>query len=104
MKSTFLEPLPQYHFDRGEFINSFKKVFTDDEILDLESACQNGKSLSEFYMYYDEGEFYIIHLPSGTIINWYKHLGRTNTCNKEEFGLSDLDEFLELLRYNLNIN
>lgn len=102
MESEFLKPLPQYHFERDEFISVFKKVFTDEEILDLESACQDGKSLSEFYLYYDEGEFYIIHLSSGTILNWYKHLGRTNTCNKEEFSLSDLDEFLELLKDDIN--
>lgn len=49
-------------------------------------------------MYKEEDEFYIIHFHSGTIINWYKHLGRTNTCNKEGFSTDDLIEFLVLLK------
>ena len=48
-----------------------------------------------------EDEFYIIHRDSGTIINWYKHLGRTNTCNKEAFTLADLKELLLLLKEDL---
>lgn len=43
----------------------------------------------------------IIHRDSGTIINWYKHLGRTNTCNKEGFTLADLKELLLLLKEDL---
>lgn len=98
MKSAFLQELPQYHFDRDIFVESFKKVFSADEIFDLEVACQEHRSLYDFHLYYAENEFYIIHLPSGTIINWYKHLGRTNTCNKEGFGLDDLLELLEELK------
>ena len=41
-------------------------------------------------------EFYIIHFPSGTIVNWYKHVGRTNTCNKN-LTLDDLREFKKML-------
>ena len=50
---------------------------------------------------YDADEFYIIHRESGTMINWYKHLGRTNTCNKEGFTLEDLHELLVLLKEDL---
>ena len=51
-------------------------------------------------MYKEEDEFYIIHFRSGIIINWYKHLGRTNTCNKEGFSTDDLIEFLVLVNYS----
>lgn len=101
MKSAFLQELPQYHFDRDEFVESFKKVFSTDEIFELEVACQEHRSLLDFHLYYAEDEFYIIHLQSGTIINWYKHLGRTNTCNKEGFGLDDLQELLEALKEDM---
>ena len=48
----------------------------------------------EFVMVKNGDEYYIIHLASGTVINWYKHLGRTNTCNKSGFTIDDLNEFL----------
>lgn len=40
-------------------------------------------------------------LPKVTEYNWYKHLGRTNTCNKEGFTLADLKELLLLLKEDL---
>ncbi len=101
MKSKYLQTLPQYHFNRDEFVNAFNKVFSVDEIWELEIACQEHKSLDNFYLYYAEDEFYIMHLDSGTIINWYKHLGRTNTCNKKGFDLSDLNELLMLLKEDM---
>jgi hypothetical protein len=102
MKSNYLEFLPQYHFDRDDFCECFRSIFSDDKLCDLEEDCQAHRTLSEFILYYDEDEFYIIHLPSGTMINWYKHLGRTNTCNKEGFTLDDLREFLQLLKDDLS--
>jgi hypothetical protein len=42
-----------------------------------------------------------IYRDSETIINWYKHLGRTNTCNKEGFTLADLKELLIRLKKDL---
>ena len=102
MNSKFLQELPQYHFDRDLFIDSFKKVFSVDEIFELECACQKHRLLADFLLYYVNDEFYIIHLDSGTIINWYKHLGRTNTCNKECFDLDDFQDLLKLLKENLN--
>ena len=96
-----LRELPQYHFSRDTFVNAFKKVFTNDEIFNLEVACQEHKSTDDFLLYYYEDEFYIIDLVSGTIINWYKNLGRTNTCNKEEFNLDDLMCFLRLLKESM---
>lgn len=102
IKSKFLQDLPQYHFDRDDFTNVFYEVFgSTDEIFNLIVACQEHKCLFEFHLFYDSDEFYIIHLRSGTVINWYKHLGRTNTCNKEGFTLADLKELLLLLKEDL---
>ncbi len=94
-----IEELPQYHFDRATFVSAFEEVFSTDDLFDLYEACCKDTRLKNFYLYHDTfEEFYIVHIPSRTVINWYKHLGRTNTCNKEEFGLDDLHEFLQLLR------
>lgn len=90
--------MPQYYFDRDLFINCFKSVFSDDEIFALECACQIHKLFGDFLLYYVDDEFYIIHLPSGTIINWYKHLGRANTCNKNNASFGDLKELLKMLK------
>ena len=30
------------------------------------------------------------------MINWYKHLGRTNTCNRRDFKYNDLLTFLKM--------
>lgn len=103
-KSEFLQALPQYHFDRDDFTKTFFEVFgSDDKVLDVIIACQGHECFDEFHLYYADDEFYIIHLESGTIINWYKHLGRTNTCNKEKFTLDDLREFLELLKADMEV-
>lgn len=79
--SKYLETLPQYHFDRDDFCKVFGEVFTDDEIIDIDVMCGYPQNTENFLLYRWEDEFYIIHRDSGTIINWYKHLGRTNTCN-----------------------
>ena len=96
-----LETLPQYHFNRIDFVNAFRHIFTDDEIMKIEDNCWANRQIDNFILLHDEDEFYIIHKDSGTIINWYKHLGRTNTCNKESFNYNDLHEFLKLLKEDL---
>jgi hypothetical protein len=105
-KADILQELPQYHFDRDAFVSTFEQVFTESEIDNIEDMCQQRTTLNEFLLFYhpDWEEFYIIHLPSGTIINWYKHLGRTNTCNKENFTISDLEKLLEMLKVEMKEN
>ena len=97
-----LRDLPQYHFDRDDFCKVFLEFFTYDEIYDIEALCQGTKYLDSFILMYDEDEFYILHKNSGVMINWYKHLGRTNTCNREDFTLDDLRVFLKTLKEDLN--
>ena len=105
-KADILQELPQYHFDRDAFVSTFEQVFTEAEIDNIEDMCQQRTTLNEFLLFYhpDWEEFYIIHLPSGTIINWYKHLGRTNTCNKENFTIADLKNLLEKLKAAIKEN
>lgn len=99
----YLANLSEYYFNRDDFVNTFRKVFTGDEFVGLEVACQSNKNLydNEFILYCANETYYIIHLGSGTIISWYKHLGRCNTCNKDGFSLNDLEMLLIKLKESL---
>lgn len=96
-----LTTLPQYHFDRDNFCKVINKVFTWDEFVDIDVECCGNRHLDEFSLFRWEDEFYILHRNSGIMINWYKHAGRTNTCNKPDFTLDDFEEFLIELRKDL---
>lgn len=95
-----LELLEQYYFDRDIFCEEFRKVIPD--IIDIfhTHGNQNILTMTDFIMIKHENEYYIMHNDSGTIINWYKNLGRINTCNKnltlEEFRL-----FIKMLNEDL---
>lgn len=89
-KNPLFQDLPQYHFDRDEMCKVFDSEFVDwlwDHINEYSD---------EFFITKSWDEFYIIHFPSGTIVNWYKHVGRTNTCNKP-MTIEDLKEFKKML-------
>lgn len=100
-KSPFLLNLPQYHFERSMFVEAFNEALGSDMYEKAEDLCIETRMTPSFLLTNDGDERYIIHLPSGTIINWYKHTGRTNTCNKPGFGLDDLQEMLLLLKQEL---
>lgn len=89
-KNPLFVNLPQYHFDRAEMC----EVFDADFIFWLYDHLNT--SNDEFFIHLNGDEFYITHLKSGTIVNWYKHVGRTNTCNKN-LTLDDLREFKKML-------
>lgn len=90
-RTEWWEDLPQYHFDRDEM----REIF-DANFVDWLWDHMNEES-DEFEIKQRGDEFYIIHYPSGTIINWYKHMGRTNTCNKP-LTLEELKDFKERLQ------
>ena len=98
MKRNPLETLAQYHFDRDEFCKVFDEVFSYDQYIDIDIACSVCSQSDDFSLFRYDDEFYILHKDSGTLINWYKHLGRTNTCNKPDFTLDDLRVFLVKLK------
>jgi hypothetical protein len=78
-----------------------QEVFTWDEFVDIDVECGCNTHLEYFSLFRCEDEFYILHRNSGVLINWYKHAGRTNTCNRPDFTLSDFREFLVELRKDL---
>ncbi len=95
-----MKELEQYHFDRDYFTSVFDEIFAN-RCFDLEVACQEHRETENFLLYYKDDEFYIIHFDRGTIINWSKHTGPTNTCNDKDFSLNDLREMLILLKEDL---
>ena len=98
---TKMKILPQYHFDRDAMCEVYYDVFTTDESIDIISECCANRHLAGFSLFWHNDEFYILHRESGVMINWYKHVGRTNTCNRPDFTLDDLREFLQKLRVDL---
>lgn len=72
-----LSSMKQYPIKRELFCEIFGKIELEfyDELYDI--------TTTSFKCWRYDDEFYILHLDSGTLINWYKHLGRCNTCNKE---------------------
>lgn len=89
-KNPLFKDLPQYHFCREDMCKVFDADFMDWFWDHLE------KRSDDFLLTRQADEFYIIHFPSGTVVNWYKHMGRTNTCNKD-LTLDDLREFKRML-------
>jgi len=55
-----------------------------------------------FAWFRNSDEFYIIHLDSGMVINWYKHLGRTNTCSQSNRTVKDYYAFFNLFKEELD--
>lgn len=73
------EELPQYPIERSIFAEIFREL---DEF-----ACEGELPYEgpDFRFWDYDMEVYILHKPSGTLVNWYKlgHTGRCNTCNKK---------------------
>lgn len=70
-----LQNQKDYFIERDLFRSIFKKV--DDMLWDKSWEFSN----SEFKCFKESDTMYILHLDSGVIISYYKHLGRCNTCN-----------------------
>ena len=81
-----------YQIERDEFIRIFEEL---DKILIDIYEFENEK----IKIWKWEDEYFILEKDTGIIVNWYKHLGRCNTCNKkltienyETFGERILEE------------
>lgn len=85
---------------RDDFCDAFHYIFTNAEIVDLEVKCQEHTHIGDFYLYYYDDTFYFINLVSGIIVQYYKHLGRSNEIN-DEFDTRALIKFLINLRKDL---
>lgn len=93
--------LPQYHFSRDAFCKCVFDIFDTDDWLDALETNGPSYHTESFMVGYYNDEHYILHKDSGTLINFYKHTGRCNTCNKEDFSLDDFRAFLKLFKEEL---
>lgn len=69
------ETLAQYAIERDDFERIYLPV--------VKKLCYETEYETDYFKgWYNNDEWYILHKRSGTMINWYKHCGRCNTCNK----------------------
>ena len=66
-----------YPIDRSEFEIIFFELF---KMTDCEGLTNLETSNFKYWRF--EDEFYFLHKPSGTLMYYYKHLGRSHVCNK----------------------
>lgn len=92
------KPMNQYFIERELFCKAFEIYVPSFIDYMWDRDCDF--ILGDFKMFRDGDEFYILHLQSGTMINWYKHLGRTCSCNKD-LNYNEFVEFMLLLRVEL---
>ena len=100
MEHKFLIDLPQYHLERNDFINLIKETIGLEFLLDSFTLSQYIKT-SSFLLWHNDDEYYILHCSSGMLVNWYKHLGRCNTCSQSFRTNDDYKKFFSLLRDEL---
>lgn len=92
-------------FDR----DTFTKIFSDfimrsDAVYDyVEEAMEGNGFIGDFHIWRNhEEEVFFCHMPSGTIVSWYKwnHIGRANWANKTMTS-NDLEAFFKVLRLDV---
>ena len=107
IESPFLKDMPEYPFDRDKltmvFNNTIGDCIAESLLTDIVYSGKEFNHVGDFRIWTEEEETYILHLPSGTIVGWYKfiHIGRCNFCNKPDMGFNDLRDFFMLLRNQL---
>ena len=106
-ESPFLKDMPEYAFDRNQltlvFNNTIGDCIAESRLTDIVYSGNEFNKVGDFRIWTEEEETYILHLPSGTIVGWYKfiHIGRCNFCNKPDMTIHDLRDFFMLLRNQL---
>lgn len=79
---------------RNDFVDVFTSIFNNTEYIELLGMCERTTQLESYLLYYNEGDYYIIDLVNGYIINWYKHLGRCLVITIEDLTLGQLTDIL----------
>lgn len=105
--NDFLRDMPEYPFDREQLTTAFKEIIgscdAEEKLYDIVYSGNEFDHVGDFRIWTEEEETYILHLPSGTIVGWYKftHIGRCNFCNKPDMTIDDLRDLFMLLRNQL---
>ncbi len=104
VRNKHLRDMKENIFNRTKFSEQFSRYIGDDKTLErIEDVLSGDHIVGDFRIWQEEEEVYILHLPSGTIVGWYKfyHYGRCNFCNKPDMSIEDLADFFSLLRNQL---
>lgn len=102
MMKCIREQLTDCYFSPAYFREAFAVVFSHEEIEELLCDVDDGNSVEGFLFVRDEDERYILDTDTGVFINWYKTLGRSNTCNLAGFSRLCLIGFLTKLKNSWN--
>lgn len=107
VRNKCLQSMKHYAFDRDKLTELFNDHIASNEkafrTLEDAIAGTDDHEVGDFRCWKDsDEEFYILHVPSGTIVGWYKfyHFGRDNFTNRD-MDLDDLKDFFVLLRNQL---
>jgi len=107
IRNKWLQPMKHYAFDRDQLTKLFNDHIASNEkafeTLEDAIAGTDDHEVGDFRCWKDsDEEFYILHVPSGTIVGWYKfyHFGRCNFTNRD-MSIEDLKDFFVLLRNQL---
>jgi glutamate synthase domain-containing protein 1 len=92
--------LRQHTFDRDIFAKTVLEIIPD--ILDTFADHGDNFNTYEFVVTKRDDEFYVIHLHTGIMVSWYKHLGRVNLINTS-LNLDDFKSFLKILKEDLDL-
>jgi len=98
------DKMEQYHFERKDFVDTFNKVFMDEEFIALYDLITCGYESYRFILTRHDDDFYILDTETGLLISWYKHLGRINLTNDKNLTLEDLELELTKLKKDLQEN
>lgn len=89
---------------------TFAKTFSDfimrsDAVYDyVEEVLDGNGFVGDFHIWRNpEEEVFFCHMPSGTIVSWYKwnHVGRSNWMNRSNASTLDLEAFFKMLRLDV---
>ncbi len=107
VRNKWLQSMKHNAFDRDQLTKLFNDhIASNDkafETLEDAIAGTDDHEVGDFRCWKDsDEEFYILHVPSGTIVGWYKfyHFGRCNFTNRD-MSIEDLKDFFVLLRNQL---
>jgi hypothetical protein len=95
-----LTSMPQYPIERDELCKIVENTVGYETLLD--AFCYGEFNQGDEFAWFRNGDgFYIVHLDSGMLINWYKHLGRCNTCSQSNRTADDYYEFFRRFKEDL---
>ena len=107
VRNKWLQSMKHHAFDRDQLTKLFNDYIASNdkafETLEDAIAGTDDHEVGDFRCWKDsDEEFYILHVPSGTIVGWYKfyHFGRDNFTNRD-MTIDDLKDFFVLLRNQL---